>query len=472
MFYGGDDDLFDFTPDMDFDGDHDLEDYLLHEDLLEEEAGLFEPSWSDDTDFDDDEDGDDSDSDGDFEISLCFVPSVSVEDEEDEEDEDENLLYIERRKKEAREYLEDRSGWRSVDMKRCKFIAFDESIAARYLTVDGIYLYAQAVKDHFKLPFDIPDELDCAETPFTTLLSDLAECDVELALTVWEWCLDTFMPYIEYEEYKDDLTSGVLLSWDDFDEAFWRGVVTRMVESPKFLRQVILQAADSLWSIEEFISLALEGGHIDTAKTILQYAFENPHSNVHDKKRYVDACISVCVNYDENDTMKLFQKHVFPVVFGETDVRIQNKIPRWQKEMQEYVDEMDEQKYGWRADCFNELGVSPGDYETRAEYDAAVRAAYAKQRAEREQARAADPNDRTIYAFCQVSLNGTAQPHYYYFTGDLILQIGDRVVVSFGKNNAPTEATVVSVGTCYGCAFPCKVELIKTVAEKIDDSTL
>ena len=132
---------------------------------------------------------------------------------------------------------------------------------------------------------------------------------------------------------------------------------------------------------------------------------------------------------------------------------------------------MDEQKYGWRADCFNELGVSPGDYETRAEYDAAVRAAYAKQRAEREQARAADPNDRTIYAFCQVSLNGIAQPHYYYFTGDLTLQIGDRVVVPFGKNNASTEATVVSVGMCYGCAFPCKVELIKTVAEKIDDST-
>ena len=136
MFYGGDDDLFDFTPDMDFDGDHDLEDYLLHEDLLEEEAGLFEPSRSDDADFDDGEDEDDSD--GDLEISLCFVPSVSVEEEED--DEDENLPYIERRKKEAREYLEDRSGWQSVDMKRCKFIAFDESIAARYLTVSGVYL--------------------------------------------------------------------------------------------------------------------------------------------------------------------------------------------------------------------------------------------------------------------------------------------------------------------------------------------
>ena len=461
----GEDDLFDFTPDMDFDGDHDLEDYLLHEDLLEEEAGLFEPSRSDDADFDDDEDEDDSD--GDFEISLCFVPSVSVEEEED--DEDENLPYIERRKKEAREYLEDRSGWRSVDMKRCKFIAFDESIAARYLTVSGVYLYAQAVKDHFKLPFDIPDELDCAETPFTTLLSDLAECDFELAVTVWEWCLDTFMPYIEYEEYKDELTSGVLLSWDDFDEAFWRGVVTRMVESPRFLKQLILQCMGNIWSVEELILLALEGGHIDTAKTILQYVFENPQSSVQEKKQYVNACISACINYEENDTMKLFQKHVFPVVFGETDVRIQNKIPRWQKEMQEYVDEMDEQKYEWRVDCSNTLGVSADDYETRAEYDAAVRAAYAKQRAEREQARATDPDDQTVYAFCQVSLNGTAQPHYYYFTGDLILQIGDRVIVPFGKSNAPTEATVVSVGTCYGCAFPCKVELIKTVIKKMTD---
>ena len=199
------------------------------------------------------------------------------------------------------------------------------------------------------------------------------------------------------------------------------------------MKQLILQCMGNIWSVEELILLALEGGHTDTAKTILQYAFENPQSSVQEKKQHVNACISACVNYDENDTMKLFQKHVFPVVFGETDVRIQNKISRWQKEMQEYVDEMDEQKYEWRVDCSNTLGVSADDYETRAEYDAAVRAAYAKQRAEREQARATDPNDRTVYAFCQVSLNGTAQPHYYYFTGDLILQIGDRVIVAAGS---------------------------------------
>lgn len=37
MFGGGDDDLFDFVPDIDGDGDHDLLDFLIMDDILQEE---------------------------------------------------------------------------------------------------------------------------------------------------------------------------------------------------------------------------------------------------------------------------------------------------------------------------------------------------------------------------------------------------------------------------------------------------
>lgn len=92
----------------------------------------------------------------------------------------------------------------SEKLERSRFIADGKSVAARYLTVDFFYLYARAVNDHFKLPFGIVSEKDGTELEFISMLKYLVEDDPIYALEIWEWCLDTFMPFIKYAAYKEE----------------------------------------------------------------------------------------------------------------------------------------------------------------------------------------------------------------------------------------------------------------------------
>ena len=411
------------------------------------------------------------------------------------------------RKNQAKEKLKDYAqGYTfGVDVPRCKFIVNDKSIAARYLTVDGVYLYAQAVKDHFKLPFEIPDETDSIETYFETLLQDLVEHNVVQAMCIWEWCLDTFMPYIQYEDYKNNLTHGILLDMGNFIDEFPNHIVDYMVKRPTFIEKLILQCTDSLWCIEDFVIIAIKAGHIETAKRIMECAFNNAHSKVADKARFIKSCIDECSNWEELDTMEAFEQHVFPIVFTQTDVRIKNKIPHWQKQMSEYIAEIEKssdlylysrsnawrekykdadespigydseaeylrvieaRKYRWRDYCSIRYGINPNDYETRAEYDAAVREEIEKQQVARQKERESSLTDTTLYKFCKVSVNYPERPHYYYLVEELELKVGDRVKVPFGQNNDITDAVVMSIGECYGSSFPCPISKLKKVMKK------
>ena len=338
------------------------------------------------------------------------------------------------------------------------------------------------------------------------MLQDLAEHDAHFALEVWEWCLDTFMPHIQYEDYKNNLTHGILLDMGNFVDEFPACIVDYMVKKPAFIDKLILQCTDTLWCIEDFVVLALRDGHVDTARKIMDCAFANPHTTVHDKAEFIDSCISECSDWDALETMELFENHIFPIVFSESDVRIKNKIPRWQQTIKEYYETVEqdsekyqysrvnawrakyrdsevdptrydsegeylaavhERKYGWRKYCSNRFGIDPANYETRAEYDAAVNAEREKERMSHNRERGVDPEDRTVYRFCKVKVDLQDNRYYYYLTGELELKVGDRVSVPFGRANVLTNAQVMSVGECFGCAFPCHVSLIKTVSKKL-----
>lgn len=315
------------------------------------------------------------------------------------------------------------------------------------------------------------------------------------------------MPHIRYEEYKNDLTHGVLICMSNFREDFPEHIVGYMVKRPGFIEKLILHCTDTLYCIEDFVMIAIQSGHIEIAKRIMECAFANPHADIEDKKEFVKSCIDECSNWEELETMEAFEQFIFPIVFTQSDVRIKNKIPYWQKEIKEYIGEMErddkyafsriyawrakyqnsevspvdydsekeyleaveERKYGWRKYCSNRFDIDPRNYETRAEYDVAINAAYAQERATREAARVADPRNMNLYSFCKVSVRPLEKPYYYYFTGDLKLKTGNRVIVPFGKDNTLTEAVVVAVGECFGCAFPCRIDQIKTVKEKIHE---
>ncbi len=541
MFDDGD--LFDNFPDMDLDGDSDLADALIYEDIVAEEEGLTTQSHSRSFDVsEDDEDeillkyGIDRE---DYLTREDYLEAVheakydwrnfaedgaefdlDPEDFETEEEYEEaldnakesknsgfNATVIARRNDALRDLRNAAHGdtWH-IDVPRCRFILESGTVASRYLTVDGIYLYAQAVKDHFKLPFDIPDEYDSIHTHFEALLGYLAEDNPENAMIIWEWCLDTFMSHIAYAENHNDLIHAILLDLGNFVEEFPAHIVNYMVRKPAFIEKLILQCTDSLWAIDEFVLIAIKERQFHIARRIMECAFACPQSKISDKTGYIDSCIEEASNWEETETMEVFEKHVFPIVLRETDVRIKNKIPRWQKEMREYIEEVEreceqyeysrvfawrakyrdadedptfydneeeylkaveERKYAWRKHCDSGLGVDPKDFETYEEYSAALSIEREKLRAaERERKvkeRAADPVNFTVYKFCKVSVNGYEKPYYYYLTGDLDLKVGDRVTVPFGASNTQINATVMSVGACYGCALPCHISKMKRV---------
>ena len=392
-----------------------------------------------------------------------------------------------------------------VDIPRCKFILKDEAIAARYLTVDGVFLYAQAIKDNFQLSFDLQDEYDERIMSFETLLQDLAEDNLEKAMNVWNWCLDTFMPHIQYVEYQSELTHSILLDLNNFIDEFPPYIVEYMHQKPSFIEKLIKQCIDTPWSVDDLTVIALKSGFFNTAKSIMECAFACKDVNVTDKARFIKTTIEACMNWDEVETIEAFSKHVFPLVYCEKDVRIKNKISRWEKEIADYIQsveknsdkyeysrvnawrekyreasldptrytteekylaDIEERKHGWRRYCNKRYGVSPEDYETREAYDEAVRIASERETQIMREMRDPASTDIKNYRFCKISLQYPYKPYYYYFTGQLDLKVGDIVVVPFGKADRETEASVVSVGECLGCTLPCEVSSVKYVIRK------
>ena len=131
---------------------------------------------------------------------------------------------------------------------------------------------------------------------------------------------------------------------------------------------------------------------------------------------------------------------------------------------QEYLDAIEDHKYGWRKYLApSKLRyANPQDYETAEEFHAAVREAFNRETVSRA-VNKHNSNDRSIYKFCKVELEEEPRNTYYYFPGPLLLHIGDRVIVPLGRENKEVYGTVVSVGECYGSALPCAVDNIKYV---------
>ena len=130
----------------------------------------------------------------------------------------------------------------------CRFILdhADDTLAANYLSCGGSYvnsfLYAQAIKDHFDLPCSLPDEDEKPQMEFYEILVKLAKRDIAFALKIWEWCIEQFVPYAQYDEYVlTDLARDVfdrLYSFSDRKDIII-AVIRCFAEKPDFGRTVM-----------------------------------------------------------------------------------------------------------------------------------------------------------------------------------------------------------------------------------------
>ena len=136
-----------------------------------------EIDWDDDDDDDDDDWDDDSDWDDDY-------------DDDDDDDWDNHFYFPGIRLSVNYNDLPDNSS----KVKQPN-LAHEFYKSKEYLSNRGIILYAKAIKAHFDLPVDIPDETDTPHTSFRNIIMTLFAHDPAFAMNVWVWCLDFFKTY-------------------------------------------------------------------------------------------------------------------------------------------------------------------------------------------------------------------------------------------------------------------------------------
>ena len=133
---------------------------------------------------------------------------------------------------------------RQREIERRQFLVEGGCVAARYLTLHDGFLYAQAVKENFPLPIQVPDEDERPVTSLDELFLDLAEEDPALAVRVWAWIIQEFGPYPQYMDGVWMPFNGLLHMTDQFPPAFQELALEELCQNDTF-RRGLLEASRS-----------------------------------------------------------------------------------------------------------------------------------------------------------------------------------------------------------------------------------
>ena len=403
------------------------------------------------------------------------------------------------------------------DKACCQFIIdnADKIIAANYLSYEGGFLYAQAIKDNFKLPVSLPDEDEYREYELSEALCKIAKRNIALSFEVWEWTLTTFLPYIQYADGSlTELTSSVIDGLYSFPESYRTELARYMDEHTDFLKKVLDEKAEMPNDLGALIAAALQNGLMDTALVLFKRGLVQAGNDWKKINSLTDRTIFRCRNYDELESAEYFKENMLPLVKAIDIGMVQDEIDEWEKRLdeyirqvenecekyaytrknawrktvpdgskygldpryydseQEYLEALNEEKYGWRERYKDDtLGLDVNSFETQEEYEKAYYARLnekrqrereqqeQKQRIEAEKARV----DDKIYTFCGVMFPHALHP-YHYRTDDSTIKVGDEVLVPAGDKE--TTGTVVSVGQYMRVAAPYPVEKTKFIIGK------
>lgn len=312
-----------------------------------------------------------------------------------------------------------------------RFLVEGGCVAARYLTVHDGFLYAQAVKENFPLPIEVPDEDERPVTSLDDLFLDLAEEDPALAVRVWAWIIREFGPYPQYMDGVWMPFNGLLYLTFRFPPEFREIALEELCQNSDF-RRGLLETSPEFPDAGGYIAYALSHGREDQAATLLQSALKNPHGK---GVRYEELVQNIFYRMPEDrapEPWEALERAVFPILEGLPDKRTQRLLPQWKEEVA--------QRIQWRRP---RPAPQPPQY--------------------------ADPlaaTDKTVYTFCGVRFPGW-QRVYYYRTNDETLAVGDQVLVP--GRDGPTPAEVVSIQKHRRDTAPYPVDRAKFVVGKVAD---
>lgn len=412
---------------------------------------------------------------------------------------------------------------------RCRFIIdnADTIPAADYLTHDGEFLYAQAIKDNFSLPCSLPDEDETREMYFPQIICKIAKRDIPLSFEVWSWCLERFLPYAEYDDCcGNDLSVGVIYHLYNFPDDYITKLVHYMSKNDSFCKSVMMSSDETANSIDELIAESIKEELFKTADTLFKYGLEKAGREWKKINSLTEGVIFRCKNYEELESMEYFRDNLLPMVKAIPLGMVQDEIADWEKNIteyinrvedeceqyaftrknawrknvpngkeygldplyyyteQEYLEALNEEKYGWRKwykDREN-YGLNPDSFETQEEYRKALndkaKEARRQERDKRlkeqqfaEQAKMQGyENDKTIYTYCGVLIPFSSRP-YSFRTDDNSIKIGDTVIVPVGENEKEMKGRVVSIGQYLRLSAPYPVEKTKLIIRKAEEES-
>lgn len=402
------------------------------------------------------------------------------------------------------------------EKERCRFILDRPCLAAHYLTAYNGFILAQAVRDHFALPIEV--EPEDAESKLSTddLISEVAEEDSALALDIWVWCIKEFGPHRKYLRHQWSLYGGILGRLKEYPEEFKKLAIKKLGTDTIFAKGVLTDNPDTPYGIADCITTALEIGNFQEAQIMFVATVTNPLLKGKDIEAIINSVLCGISNYEELETMELFQKFLMPIIKKINNKRIQRLIPQFKKTIADYINSVERtvekyqysRRYAWRKTCtdgkpydldpldfdteeaYNKAiqdekyrwrqwhreasryGLNVNAFETEDEYEKAIREKQAVERQERlaqRQSAYADPpadTDKTVYDFCGVSFGNHPRP-YHYLTGGIEVSIGDQVEVPSSRPEGVNVGTVVSVSKHLRSSAPFPVDKAKTILRKI-----
>ena len=301
------------------------------------------------------------------------------------------------------------------NIKQCDFVLkyHDKYVAAKYLSIQfGEFLYAQAVKENFDLPFNIPDEDEQSVTPIDDLFRQIHKKCKEQLFPIWKWLIENFVPYMDYSSDNGyDLSTGIIANCLYINDNFISELADYIVENT-FFGKVIMKLSPSLDNeYGTLFARLLQKNQTELVKEMFKICANKDIDSAH-ISGVICGFIEACSNYNELETMELFEQHIFPIIKAIDKSDIQESISAWEEEIQDYysyceenceqyqyvrgnawrnkykdADDFDldvlnytseedflldyeEEKYGWRLGYSEQdtYGLSPKDYETEEDF--------------------------------------------------------------------------------------------------------
>ncbi len=213
-----------------------------------------------------------------------------------------------------------------------------------YLSATGDFLFSRAIWDKFNLSScPLPEEFDEQKISFQDIMLRLIQADRPLSLKVWDWCLEVFLPYMNYDFRPDyQLSTNLLKSFSTYNgalpEDYITDIVDYMAENPSFMEKLVFLCKEPDRCFPKLIAEALiDLRHCIIADTLFKAGLEKAEGDWHTIYELVDSTMVFCWDFKNTRAIVYFRDHLLPMVKEVPDQRAQEQIPVWEKEVQEHI---------------------------------------------------------------------------------------------------------------------------------------